>query len=233
MTYSSYLLSILAGCLIWISATEARADEWCVPTTAPSITVRPSTDDISYNFSLSKKQLDHFDITTVSPYANNVITDVGGLMKGGIETQQKMNFGILTNQTTGQVCFWHDSIDVFIHIKPTIYVASEFPEGSCMHNAILEHEQKHVTVDREIVNKYAQLIGSALQADVARYRIYGPAPLSQQPALESQLKTRIQSLIGMYTTQMSDERRNRQQQIDNLGEYERVNHMCPNEKPHE
>ena len=151
-------------------------------------------------------------------------------MKGGIETQQRMNLGILTNQTTGQVCFWHDSIDVFIHIKPTIYVAREFPEGSCMHRAILEHEMKHVTIDREIVNKYAQLIGSALQEDVARYRIYGPVPLTQQAALESQLKARIYSLIGMYTTQMSEERRNLQQQIDNLGEYERVNHSCPNEK---
>lgn len=233
MTRSSYLLSILAGYMIWYPAAAALADEWCVPTTAPSITVRPSTDEISYNFSLSEKQLDHFDITTVSPYANNIITDVGGLMKGGIETRQKMNFGILTNQTTGQVCFWHDSIDVLIHIKPTIYVASEFPEGSCMHNAILEHEQKHVTVDREIVNKYAQLIGKALEAEISRYRIYGPVSLSQQPALESQLKTRIQSLIGAYTAQMSEERRNRQQQIDNLEEYERVNHVCPNKNHHE
>lgn len=201
-------------------------DNWCKPSSSPAITIRTATDNISYDFSLSEKQLNNFSITTVSPYASNIITDVGGLMKGGIQTQQKMSFGTMTNPNTQQICFWHDSIDVLIHIMPTIYIANEFPQGTCMHNSIMGHEQKHIKVDREIVNKYAAIIGQALQKDVEQHRVFGPVPLSNQEAALSQIKTRMQSILKFYTDQMSAERKARQQQVDNLAEYERVNKSC-------
>ena len=223
--YASAYLTIFM--LSFYGLTQsARAENWCVPTTAPSITVRTSTDQITYNFSLSEKQLNGFNISTVSPYASNIITDVGGLMKGGIETQQRMSFGTLLNPNINQACMWHDKIDVLIHIKPTIYIANEFPPGTCMHNAIMEHEQKHITVDREIVNKYAALVGQALQNDVARYAVFGPVPASNQEATLSMIKTRIQTILRQYINQMTQERKARQQQIDNLNEYERVNKSC-------
>lgn len=216
------ILTLVLGLL----TTPLHAENWCVPDTAPSITVRTSTDQITYDFSLSEKQLNGFNISTVSPYASNVITDVGGLMKGGIETQQRMSFGTVTNPNINQVCIWHDKIDVLIHIKPTIYIANEFPEGSCMHNSIMGHEQKHITVDREIVNKYAALIGQALQNDVSQYRVFGPVPASNQEATLSMVKTRLQTILKQYTNLMSQERKARQQQVDNLQEYERVNKSC-------
>ncbi len=205
---------------------SAQADNWCNPPTAPSINIRTSTDQIGYDFSKSEKQLNNFNITTVNPYASNVITDVGGLMKGGIETQQKMSFGTMTNGRTNQMCFWHDSIDILLHIKPTIFIANEFPPGTCMHDSIMGHEQKHIQVDREIVNKYAAIIGEAFQNDVRQYRVFGPFPVSNQQAALEQVKTRLQNLLRYYTNQMSAERKTRQQQIDNLAEYERVNKSC-------
>lgn len=205
---------------------SARAENWCKATKAPSITIRTSTDQINYDFSRSEKQLNNFSITTVSPYASNIITDVGGLMKGGIETQQRMSFGTLTNSQSRQICIWHDSIDVMLHIKPTIYIANEFPPGTCMHDSIMGHEQKHIQVDREIVNKYAALIGQALRNDVAQYAVFGPFPVSNQQAALEQIKSRMQNILRQYTNQMSAERKSRQQQIDNLSEYERVNKSC-------
>lgn len=220
-----FFLFLLMPC-----ASFAADNNWCKAGAAPRINIHTSTDDVSYDFTRSKKQLDTFDVSTVNPYASNVITDVGGLMKGGIQTQQKMTFGTLTNPQTRQICYWHNNMDVYIHIKPTIYVASDFPQGSCMHNAILEHERKHLVVDREIVNKYAALIGQAMRDDITKYNLFGPVPLSQQDALQNQIKQRMQNILKNYTTQMSAERRKRQQQIDNLQEYERVNNLCPKKK---
>lgn len=205
---------------------NAFADNWCSPQKAPTISIRTSTDQITYDFSKSEKQLNNFNISTVSPYASNVITDVGGLMKGGIETQQRMSFGTILNPNTQQVCIWHDNLDVLIHIKPTIYIASEFPQGTCMHNSIMGHEQKHITVDREIVNKYAGLIGQAFHDDIAKYRLFGPVPASQQEATLKMIKQRMNAILTNYTTQMSNERKKRQQAVDNLQEYERVNKSC-------
>lgn len=209
---------------------QADAETWCEAKNPPSIEIHTSTDDISYNFTLSKKDLDHFETSTINPYASNIITDVGGLMKGGIETKQNISFGTMTNHSTQQICFWHDKMEIYIHIKPTIYIANNFPRGSCMFNAIMEHEQKHVLVDREIVNKYATLIGNAVRSDIAQSRLFGPAPLSQKDDIQAAIGKRMQSLLDQFTAQMSDERRKRQQKIDSLEEYERINHLCPEEK---
>lgn len=205
---------------------EASAKSWCTPTKTPTINIRASTDQISYDFSLSEKQLNRFNISTVNPYGDNVITDVGGLMKGGIKTQQKMTFGTLTNRQTGQMCMWYDMVDVLIHIQPTIYIASEFPRGTCMHKAIMAHEQKHIQVDREIVNKYAALIGKALKNDIYKQAVFGPVPINQQNQLHQTIKGHMQYILQKYISDMSAERKARQQQIDSLPEYERVNHQC-------
>jgi hypothetical protein len=222
-------LALLFLTLTPLSAFAAQKP-WCVTTTPPSINIHTSTDQISYDFTKSEKDLDKFSVTTVNPYGDSVITDVGGLMHGGIQTQQKMTYGTITNPRTREICYWHNEMDIYIHIKPTIYIANNFPRGSCMHNAILAHEHKHVIVDREIVNKYATLIGNAVKDDITRYRIYGPVPLSQKSVVEEQLKQRMQIILKSYTDRMSTERKARQQQVDNLSEYERVNHLCPKQK---
>ncbi len=222
------LFCLLLELMFW--PPTANAEDWCQPKEAPHINIHTSTDQVSFDFSLSEKQLNKFSVSTVNPYASNIITDVGGLMKGGIEANMQMSFGTMTDRGAGQMCYWHDTIDVSLHIKPTIYIANEFPAGSCMHTAIMEHEQKHVTVDREIVNKYAKLIGEAFQSDITRYRVFGPIPISQGDAMAQQLKHRMESIFKTYTAQMSAERKQRQQQVDNINEYERVNHLCPKEK---
>ena len=217
---------ILCGLILCVLPSLAMASSWCKPNKSPTINVRTSTDNINYDFSLSEKQLNKFSITTVNPYGDNVITDVGGLMKGGIETTQQMSFGTMTNPNINQMCLWHDTIEITLHIRPTIFVANDFPQGTCMHNAILEHEHKHVIVDREIVNKYAALIGQAIRNDVNKYRIYGPVPASKSQALVSQVKGRMQNILKTYTNQMSAERRKRQQAVDSLAEYQRVSNSC-------
>jgi len=202
------------------------ADNWCKPNKAPTINVRTSTDNISYDFSLSEKQLNKFNISTVNPYGKDVISDVGGLMKGGIETTQQMKFGTLTNSRTNQTCFWYDTIEITLHIRPTIFVASDFPKGTCMHNSILGHEHKHVIVDREIVNKYAALIGQGIRGEVSRSSVFGPFSANQSQAMLNQIKMNMQTSLKAYTTQMSAERKARQQAVDSLAEYERVNSSC-------
>lgn len=223
----------LAGAVISgfvpVEAAFAKSS-WCQMTKAPVVNIRASTDKISYNFTTSEKSLNGFDVDTINPYGKNVITDVGGLMKGGIETSQSMRFSTLTNPRLREVCYWYDTVDVNIHINPTIYIASEFPQGSCMHNAIMEHEQKHVTVDREMVNKYAQLIGNAIKAETDRQPIYGPVPLAQEKAIEAAIKSKMQSIVTNLIAQMDQERKTRQQVVDNLSEYQRVNALCPDQK---
>lgn len=213
--------------LLLLPAPAFAAQSWCNPKTVPKINIKSDTDRITWIFSKSEKELNRKDIDTVNPYGNNVITDVGGLMQGGIKMQERMQFGGLTNPNTRETCMFYDKIDVTFHIFPTIYIASEFLPGTCMHNAIKQHEMKHISVDREIVNKYASAVGRAIQAEIKRQNIYGPVPDSNKVALQAQMKQRMESIMFKYSNAMDAERRSRQQKIDSLQEYERVNHLCP------
>ncbi|HNQ92339.1 MAG TPA: hypothetical protein PKI93_05340 [Alphaproteobacteria bacterium] len=207
-------------------SASSFAENWCKSVQAPQIHIKTSTDSVSYNFSLSEKALNGFSIDTVNPYGGNVITDVGGLMKGGIVVSQSMRYGTMTNTRTNEVCYWYTDIDISLHINPTIYIASEFPHGTCKHNAIMQHEQQHVMIDRQIVNKFAPLIGQAVKNEVRRQTTFGPISTSRQAELEAYLKSNMQTIVNRQTDIMNAERKQRQQALDNLQEYERVNHVC-------
>jgi len=209
------------------AARAATPDtNWCQPKTTPAVSIMSDTNRITWVYNKSSKVLNKSQIDTVNPYGNSVITDVGGLMHGGIKMDEKMEFGTLTNSGTGETCIYYNKIDVGFHIFPTIYIASEYPQNSCMFNAIRAHELKHINVDRDIVNRYAKGVGQAIQAEIKRQYIYGPAPTADKVALQMTIKQRMEGIMKVYSDAMDAERRKRQQDVDNLQEYERVNHLC-------
>ncbi len=216
--------------LALLAATPARADlgkyGWCKADRSPQIQVKTSTDQVKWDYSKSEKDLNAFNIDTINPYGNSIITDVGGLMQGGIELSEKISFRTITHNRMAQMCYWYDTVQVSLHILPTIYIAREFPPGTCKHNAIREHELKHIEVDREIVNKYAALIGAAVKQELDKQSLFGPYHTNQSKEVEAYLSGRIAAVIKYHHDMMSDERKRRQQVIDSLNEYERVNHLC-------
>lgn len=213
------------GCLEGSSAHAADAN-WCKADRVPRIDVKTATDQVTWDFTKSEKQLNSFTIDTKNPYGSSVITDVGGLMQGGIDMSEAMQYGTITHTGLKQVCYWYNSINVTLHIKPTIFIATEFPANTCKHDAIKYHELKHISVDREIVNKYAMLIGEALKQQVNQQSLFGPYEVARGKEVEKYLQNRVETVLRHYNKQMEEERKARQQQVDSLQEYERVNQQC-------
>ncbi|MBI1326936.1 MAG: hypothetical protein GC136_04760 [Alphaproteobacteria bacterium] len=225
----SALFLFLTTIFFHTAAFAQTADSsWCRANVAPRINVVPTTETVRYDFAQSKKQLDTFKIDTENPYGSNVITDVGGLMKGGIETKQNASYGIISNPNTDQTCMWISEISVGIKISPLIYIASEYPRGTCEHKAIMEHENKHVEVDRQLVNAYAQLMGQEYFRLLQQKPLYGPFPTAQKDAYAQHINTESVNIFNALVQRMEAERKLRQQQVDNINEYESVQAKCPN-----
>lgn len=208
-------------------APMARADFSCKSSKIPKINVRTSTNPVVYDFSKAERDLNGFSVDTVNPYGEGVSTDVGGLMRGGITVSHSVKYETVTNSQSREMCYYYSQVDIVIHINPTVYVAREFPQGSCKHNAILQHENQHVIIDREVVNKYAQIIGQNVSADVSRQSMFGPIAESGRAQMEAYIADHMKQMISTYTDQMNNERRQRQQAHDSMAEYERVNRLCP------
>ncbi len=210
---------------------QAQPDVACNAGKAPKVIVKPSKSEIYYDFSRSQANLDGMDIDTVSPYGPGKETHVGGLMSGEIQVKNRVSYLIERYEGQGQACLHYDTIEVSIHIDPTIYVASDYKRGSCMHNAILDHEQKHIKVDRLIVNKYSERIGKAISLVLNKYGpTYGPVPMTQVEATQKKLHEYISQIVSKESERMNSERKVAQQNIDNLQEYERVQKLCPQDQ---
>jgi hypothetical protein len=201
-------------------------DDWCYPRSIARIDITPTTDEIFFDFSKSERELNNFKIDTVNPYGKEVIVDVGGLMAGGIELNHRANIGYITNPNYDLSCLWYDSLQIDIGIKPTIYIAREYNKGTCMHNAIMEHEMKHIQVDIDMVNKYANKIGYDINQKLTETPIYGPGPASDTARIQQQMMSSVTDIITRYVEELKVARRAAQQKVDSKEEYDSVSAKC-------
>ena len=224
MNFSKAFLAILLSCFI---STPVWAGK-CQQAPLPKINIVMTSKQVQYDFSRSKRELKGFNIDTKSPYDSNAHTEVGGLMNGEISVNSQVSFGYLQDTNSGQACYWYDTIDVKMHIDPTILIAKEHAKGTCEHSAILEHEMKHIYTDREIVKKYVPIIQSALSKAVVDIGIGGPKDMRDQARYQKQINDYIAREVKNINPKLNTERRQRQQAIDSRQEYDRVAAMCKN-----
>lgn len=213
-------LEAFAAGYVMMAGTQARPS-WCNPDKAPQIRVVPKMAPIAYDFSKPMAQMNNIHIDTVNPYGNDVHTDTGGVMHGSV--QLKASSSYRTTSYQGLSCAYFEKITISVELTPKIYIAREYPRGGCKHRAVMEHELKHVAVERQIANKYAQIIGNQMVAAIKKYPVFGPVPSSQQTSQHQQMTGLIQNMVSRLSDKMALERKQRQQAVDNINEYNRVN----------
>jgi len=217
---------LLAG---WINASimPAKSVVTCQTKVAPRITVMPSKSRVRYDFTKSKSDLNAVDVDTVSPYGPNHKTEVSGLMSGSIQVKHEMRFMREEYASINTGCLYIRSVEIGVHIEPIIYIASEYPKGTCMHNAVMAHERKHVREDQLIVNKYTNIIGRAMQQAVnSQGAAFGPYDLERVPHVQNNIQNGLNGILKKYNDRMNEERRIRQQKIDSFEEYESIGKRC-------
>lgn len=223
-------MPILVILLLFFTAGTAHALE-CVARMAPQINVKPVTKNVKYDFTKTKAQLNAFDVDTISPYGPQHKTMVSGLMSGSIQTKSQVEFMHEKYEARDIGCVYLKAANVTISIDPTIFIAREYPKGSCYHNAVLTHEMKHVREDQLIVNKYVSRIGRALKDIIdSQNAAFGPYRLNQLSNVQINVQESINKVVTRFNEDMNQERRRRQQAIDNIEEYESIGARCPKER---
>ena len=222
------LNSLAVGTII---ALTSSLPSWCVPESAPEINVIPTTEDVQYDFEKNSGQLGQFDIAH-SPYEPGTPTIVKGLHSGKIQFRTEFQVAWKQNQRNGRMCMFYKQVNVHFHVDPTIYITNDHLPGSCQHDAIHEHEMKHLMTDREVINDYSLWIGEAIHNDFVRNGyIWGPIYENQKDSTMDEMKTSLNDVVRPLIQEMTADRRERQAAIDTIEEYERVAAACkPNKK---
>jgi len=193
------------------------------------VDVRWRSEPIRYDFTRSIDSLNHSDVDTKNPYGTHVSTDVGGLMSGSIKYKSGLQISSIRYPASEVTCLWIDKIVIDVIIDPTIFIAAEHTQGSCKHDAIKEHEHKHVAVDRDVVKKYLPEIRRAATQAVQKVGVVGPKPDSSVTTYKGKMSDYVEGQIKVVMDQMYKERKARQARVDTKEEYDRVDGLCPHE----
>lgn len=215
---------IAASSLLLLSA--GGGDITCRVAKAPQINVNPTSQSIVYDYSKTSAELNHMQSNTVSPYAPDADVTTGGLREDRPQTRIEVRWNVLEYPREELVCLSYNLIDVEIQLHPKIYIAKDFGADRACKAAILEHERKHVKIDRQVTNKYARLIGSALKRAIDDIGALGPYNKEDLPAMQKLMVEHVNRAAQSYDLQLEKEMRARQAEVDSLAEYERVSKLC-------
>ena len=125
------------------------------------------------------------------------------------------------------VCVWVDQIEVRLRYEALdIYVASEYPPGSCQYEAILSHEEKHAHVAQTYLDDYVQTIRSVLTSlSIPKPR--DPRLVASAAEAEQEIQATIAKLLEPVIARLRADMQAAQSKIDSPTEYRRVEKQCP------
>lgn len=190
------------------------------------VDVRWRSEPIKYDNTKTTAELNRRDIDSENPYGVHVSTDVGGLMSGKMEYRSGIQISTVRYPTSRVSCLWVDKVVIDIIIDPTVQIASENPKGSCEYDAILEHEHRHVAIDRKVVTDHLNSIRAAAAGAVSKVGMVGPKPDATVDDFKKKMTAYIQDAIKVSADTMYADRTKRQKALDNKAEYDRVSAKC-------
>jgi hypothetical protein len=124
----------------------------------------------------------------------------------------------------GVACAHVQHVDVTIGYKDvTVFIAREIPQGTCGFDTIMAHEQKHIDVNRAILAEYTPLIEQRLKVFLHDNGVFREPNLDYASTM---LQGKLQQILNEISEQIVTDNRQRQQQVDNPGEYRRITYSC-------
>jgi len=216
---------LTAASLLVLAANTVQ----CGVPKAPHISITPLSSEIEYDFNLTAEELGQFKSGTVNPYAPGTDVTTGGLRHDRPEVKTGVKWGMLKYDDRQVACLWYQSIDITIGLHPKIFIARDEPSQVCQ-DAIIEHELKHVAVDREIINLYSQQIGQAVKKAVDGIGAMGPYNYHELDKVQKELVGHIETAVDSQSFLLYQEMSRRQGEVDSLQEYERVSKICEEAK---
>ena len=212
-------MRVLAAIWAITLSTPLWADP-CDELPKPSVTIKRIEEKIALNTQYSYKSLTNIGATLARPDKQ-----VLGLTRGNASVSFSMNSPGFIDQTGRWECT-SPQITVTYGLSPiTVYVAKEFPEGSCAYKEIYEHEMRHVKAYQTHIADIEKLLADALNA---RFATGSPwrGPVGQTKArLQQELSERWTTFVQREFNRVEEA----QARIDTPEEYERVANACDGE----
>ncbi|MDP9128105.1 MAG: hypothetical protein M3N08_07605 [Pseudomonadota bacterium] len=104
-----------------------------------------------------------------------------------------------------------------------IYIAKEIPEGSCGFNEIMEHERKHIAVNKQILKDFVPVIEERLNEYLKLNNTFRQEKLGEAVGV---VRQKTQAILDDVGEDMIRENQRRQGAVDSPSEYRRITASC-------
>jgi hypothetical protein len=212
------MMPVFAFLLIWLSA-PVWADE-CNRLPPPSVTVKRFEEPLRYDTSL-----DYKSITVLATTEYHSTKRVLGLTRGEASVRFEIKASSITDQSGRWECI-SPQITVSYGFSPmTVYIAREFPKGSCAYNEIAQHELRHVKTYQDHLASIEREVAEAMVRRFATGTPWRGAVGQTFVLLEKEMHERWMPYIKREIRRVESA----QALIDTPEEYARVSESCHGE----
>ena len=151
---------------------------------------------------------------------------IGGLTQSEINANVTLSFDSETTFLAGNGCLWVTTLTVQMSLSPVVFIASDWPEGDCRYQAMLEHEMKHVETDRAVLKEFQSRMTNNFRSMIQPVAAQGPMASSSMYQAQENLVARVNQRLQSEMADLQQERDRRQQAIDTPEEYRALGARC-------
>jgi hypothetical protein len=204
---------------------EARAHQACQVTFEPRVVVSTVYDPVVFDYRHSIRQIEAIKASLKPGQAIENAHTVG-LFTAETMVEMQTDMRILGRDGVAE-CAQVERIAVtFGFRRSTLYVASNFPRNSCGFAEIHAHEERHMSVDQEMLEHYpARIRHYLLKAARQAGGVLAPTKDEAAAALDRYMTNAFQSVSEF----IGSERSRLQGLVDSPAEYARVSRACRGE----
>ncbi len=205
------------------------------PAAAQSQLCEPYRDGIRLSFSTQLSEPTyHFDrsiqeVRQLYTVRGNRITRAHQNAIGLTYAETLLSLGAATRavprQRSGYCVYLQEMEATFGFGRFDVYVGSEYPPGSCEYRTILDHENEHVAIFRDLIREFGGRMRSAIERELRNLEpVFAPSIEVGTDLAISRLQERLQPTIQAFEA----ESRRRNGRIDTQGNYLALQELCSN-----
>ena len=184
---------------------------------APQTRVNYSIDRVEY--------IRNIDSKTLTQIHEGNVSRVTGMAGGAVGTRIKIEFEGKPVKNL-LYCLHIKNINLNFYAEPKIYIASNFKRGSCEYNAILRHEEKHISTLKNTHKEYLSDYRSFIRREAKDTPNFPPMKLIEMDNAKAKMSLFIQERVEEYMQIVTEEVAARQHEIDSAEEYQKITDRC-------
>ncbi len=222
---SLFILTLIGLLATGGGARPTHAQSACLPFgQSPNVTLRIKPGKIALSNGLSRRKIKSLMVNRPSYSALNSHWQPVGLTL--TERQFSMQVKVQVKQIgSNQFCGQLSRVKAQLgYDKLRVFIARKYRPGSCNYRSILDHENRHVTVFRATLRKYAPRVERRLKRVAARL---GPIIARSGDHTAKILQTKLQRELKPLFQEMDREMDFQNAKIDSPQNYQKDQARCP------